>query len=213
MREAFVTSNPLGDVTLPFLALTRGTRVSARLRQNFGASRIEDLWRPFYVVSSNLTTGNVQVHREGRLWRALRASVAIPGLVPPVIEHGEILVDGAVMNNLPAEVMTAVSFGPVIGVDVGRREDFRPVRRGWLAGLVLGRDAQAPGMAAMLLRAGTIGSEVETQHSRKNVDLLIEPPLDQIGMRDWQSFNRTVEAGYRHTVQALQNIDLSMFRA
>jgi NTE family protein len=213
MHEAFVASNPLGDVTFPILALTRGTRVSARLRQNFGASRIEDLWRPFFVVTSNLTTGQVQIHREGVLWRALRASVAIPGLLPPVIENGEVLVDGAVMNNLPAKVMTDVSFGPVIGVDVGRREDFRPVRRGWLASLFLGDDAKAPGIAAMLLRAGTIASEAETQLSRQHVDLLIEPALDQIGMRDWQSFNRAVEAGYRHTVQALKHVDLTKFRS
>ncbi|HXE17666.1 MAG TPA: patatin-like phospholipase family protein [Stellaceae bacterium] len=213
MHEAFVTSNPLGDVAIPLLALSRGARVSARLRQNFGASRIEDLWRPYFAVSSNLTTGKVQVHREGRLWRALRASVAIPGLLPPVIEHGEVLVDGAVMNNLPAEVMTAVSFGPVIGVDVGRREDFRPVNRGWLANLILGPDAHAPGMVNILLRAGTIASEAETALSREHVDLLVEPPLDQIGMRDWHSFNRAVEAGYRHAVQTLKNADLSKFRA
>jgi NTE family protein len=212
MHEAFVASNPLGDVALPFLALSRGLRVSARLRQNFGTSRIEDLWRPYYVVSSNLTTGKVQVHREGRVWRALRASVAIPGLLPPVIEQGEVLVDGAVMNNLPAEVMTAMSFGPVIGVDVGRRENFRPVRRGWLAALVLGEDAEAPGMVSMLLRAGTIASEAETELSRQHVDLLIEPPLETVGMRDWRAFNRAVDAGYRHTEQALKKADLSKFR-
>ena len=213
MHEAFVTSNPLGDVAIPLLALSRGVRVSARLRQNFGASRIEDLWRPYFVVSSNLTTGKVQVHREGRLWRALRASVAIPGLLPPVIEHGEVLVDGAVMNNLPADEMTAVSFGPVIGVDVGRREDFRPVSRGWFATLLLGEDSRAPGMVNMLLRAGTIASEAETAVSRQHVDLLIEPPLDQIGMRDWHSFNRAIEAGYRHAMQTLRNADLTKFRA
>jgi NTE family protein len=212
MHEAFVASNPLGDVALPFLALSRGLRVSARLRQNFGASRIEDLWRPYYVVSSNLTTGKVQVHREGRVWRALRASVAIPGLLPPVIEQGEVLADGAVMNNLPSEVMTALSFGPVIGVDVGRRENFRPVRRGWLAALIFGDDADAPDMVSMLLRAGTIASEAETELSRQHVDLLIEPPLDTVGMRDWRAFNRAVEAGYRHTEQALKKVDLSKFR-
>lgn len=213
LHEGFVSSNPLGDVALPFLALSRGVRVSARLRQNFGASRIEDLWRPYFVVSSNLTTGKVQVHREGRLWHALRASVAIPGLLPPVIERGEVLVDGAVMNNLPADAMTAVSFGPVIGVDVGRREDFRPVNRGWLASLILGADARAPDIVNMLLRAGTIASEAETALSREHVDLLIEPPLDQIGMRDWHSFNRAIEAGYRHTIQQLKNVDLARFRS
>ncbi|HEY5209942.1 MAG TPA: patatin-like phospholipase family protein [Stellaceae bacterium] len=212
MLEAFVRSNPLHDLTLPILALTKGRQVSSRLRQHFGISRIEDLWLPFFTVSSNLTTGKVQIHQNGLVWRALRASVAIPGLLPPSIENGEVLVDGAVMNNLPAEVMSAVSHGPVIGVDVGRREDFRPVKRGWLAHLLLGEDAEAPSIATLLLRAGTIASEAQTQISRENVDLLIEPALDQIGMRDWKSFDRAIEAGYRHAAQMLANTDLSIFR-
>jgi NTE family protein len=212
MIEAFVRSNPLRDLTLPFLALTKGHQVSARLRQNFGTSRIEDLWLPFFTVSSNLTTGQLQIHQNGPVWRALRASVAIPGLLPPLIEKDEVLVDGAVMNNLPSEVMAAVSHGPVIGVDVGRREDFRPVTRGWLAHRLLGEDAEAPGIANLLLRAGTIASEAQTQLSREHVDLLIEPALDQIGMRDWHAFERAIEAGYRHAVQTLENTDLSIFR-
>jgi NTE family protein len=212
MLESFVTSNPLGDLTLPVLALTKGHKVSTRLRQHFGTSRIEDLWRPYFTVSSNLTTGQLQIHQNGLLWRALRASVAIPGLLPPLIEAGAVLVDGAVMNNLPAEVMSAASHGPVIGVDVGRRENFRPVQRGWLARLFLGEDAEAPGIATLLLRAGTIASEAETQSSRKHVDLLIEPALEDIGMRDWRSFERAVEEGYRHAVHALANSDLSSFR-
>ncbi len=212
MLDAFVRSDPLRDVTLPILALTTGRRVTARLKKHFGDDRIEDLWRPYFAVSSNLTSGRLRLHDRGPVWRALRASVAIPGLLPPVVEDGEILVDGAVMNNLPAATMTEWNQGPIIGVDVGRRDDFRPVKRGPLARLFLGDDKAAPGIVTMLLRAGTIGSEVETEHSRSHVDLLIEPPLEDIAMRDWRAFDRAIESGYRYTRDRLKAVDLSRFR-
>jgi NTE family protein len=212
MLDAFVRTDPLNDVTLPMIALTRGRKVTARLKTHFGDHRIEDLWRPFFTVSSNLTTSRLQIHRSGLLWRALRASVAIPGLLPPVIENGEVMVDGAVMNNLPAEVMNDWNHGPVIGVDVGRRENFRAVSRGPIARLFLGEDANAPDIAALLLRAGTIGSEVETLSSRTHVDLLIEPTLENVTIRDWKAFDRAVDTGYRYARERLAGADLSRFR-
>ena len=103
--ESFVGQNPLNDYTLPFLALTRGAKVDAGLAARFGTTQIEDMWLPFFCMSSNLTTGAAFVHRRGGLATALRASIAIPGLLPPVCTNEGILVDGGMMNNLPADVM------------------------------------------------------------------------------------------------------------
>jgi len=213
MLDAFVRTSPLNDVTFPLLALTRGRKVTARLQKHFGEDRLEDLWRPYFACTSNLTTGRQQLHKTGPLWRVLRASVAIPGLLPPVIEDDQVLVDGAVINNLPVEAMTEWSRGPVIGVDVGRRENFRGVKRGPVARFLLGADSAAPGIVTMLMRAGTIGSEAETEASRLHVDMLIEPPLEGVGIRDWSDFDRAVEDGYRHTVAKLATIDLARFRS
>ena len=85
---------------------------------------IEDLPLPFFCVSSNLTTGRIAVHRRGELWRWLRASVAIPGVLPPVFHKGEVLVDGGAINNLPVDVMREVGRGPIVGVDVGADRAF-----------------------------------------------------------------------------------------
>ena len=103
--------NPLSDFTLPLIALVRGKKVSARLRENFGDVPIEELPMPFFCVSSDLTTGRIHDHRDGMLWRALRASVALPGILPPVTHHGHLLVDGGVMNNLPVDVMREQASG------------------------------------------------------------------------------------------------------
>ena len=120
IRDAFVRSSPLRDMALPLLAMTQGKVVRERLEAHFGEARIEDLRLPFFCVSSNLTSGQLKVHRTGRLADALRASIALPGVLPPVVDGEDVLVDGAVMRNLPSEIMRAGHDGPVIGVDVSR---------------------------------------------------------------------------------------------
>jgi predicted acylesterase/phospholipase RssA len=123
-RRAFVDTNPLNDYTLPLMSLVSGRKVTRLLRGEFGELQIEDLPLPFYCVSSNLTTGRLAVHRTGSLWRWLRASVAIPGVLPPIFHQGDVHVDGGAMNNLPVDVMREVGRGPIIGVDVGADRAF-----------------------------------------------------------------------------------------
>ncbi|HEY5084114.1 MAG TPA: patatin-like phospholipase family protein, partial [Rhizomicrobium sp.] len=126
MRTVFVTHNPLNDFTLPLIALVRGKKASTMLMTNFGDIRIEELPKPFFCVSSDLTTGRIHEHRSGTLWRALRASVALPGILPPVTYHGHLLVDGGVMNNLPVDVMREQgNSGPIIACDVTGEVDLR----------------------------------------------------------------------------------------
>ena len=75
--------------------------------------------RPFFCVSANLTRGDAYVHRDGTLWQALRASIAIPGLLPPVFRGGQVLVDGGVVHNLPVDLMRAQHRGEVVAVEIG----------------------------------------------------------------------------------------------
>ena len=97
IRLAFVDSSPLDDIAFPMLAMTRGGKVARRLEENFGDVQFADLWRPCFCVSSNLTTGMPQVHRRGLVRAALRASISLPGLLPPATQGQNVLVDGAVL--------------------------------------------------------------------------------------------------------------------
>jgi NTE family protein len=210
MHHAFVASNPLDDYAFPLVALTRGRKVTKRLREHFGEVRVEDLWRPYFSVATNLTTGAIAVQRSGLLWRALRASIAIPGLLPPLVEAGEVLVDGAVMNNLPSDIMSALRRGPVIGVDVTRYQTLtaKAGNGKWsLRGLLAGNDYDGPGIVSLLLRAGTMGSDAQTMMSRAHADVLLEPPLQHINIRDWRTFDRTIEAGYRYTMERMGELE------
>ena len=117
-RAAFVDTNPLSDYTLPLISLFAGRRVTRLLRLAFGEKEIEDLVLPFFCVTANLTTSNADIHTVGRLWRWLRASVAIPGVIPPFNEAGEVHVDGGVIDNFPVRAMRRLGRGLTVGVDI-----------------------------------------------------------------------------------------------
>ncbi len=118
-RRAFYDTNPLSDYTLPLVSIVSGRKVSRLLRETYGEREIEDLPLPFFCVSANLTRGETHVHRTGLLWQALRASISIPGVLPPVFRGGEVFVDGGVVNNLPVDVMRSLHRGEVIASDIG----------------------------------------------------------------------------------------------
>jgi NTE family protein len=202
MRDAFVEHSPLSDFTFPLIALLRGKQVSSLLHEHFGEMCIEELPKPFFCVSSDLTSGRIHVHRSGPLWRALRASVALPGILPPVTHHGHLLVDGGVMNNLPVDVMAKQAHGPIIASDVTGELDLRAMDSRYgerpLWWLLWQRMRGTPSIVSILMRSGTVGSEAQRRVVREQADLLFEPSLPDIGLRDWKSLDRAVAEGYAH---------------
>jgi NTE family protein len=208
MRAAFVKANPLTDYTIPLIAMVRGKRVSTLLQDNFGDIRIEELPKPFFCVSSDLTSGRTHVHRQGPLWRALRASVALPGILPPVTHHGHLLVDGGVMNNLPVDVMAQHGNGPIIASDVTGEIDLHATddrygeRSIWW--LIAERMRGTPSIISILMRSGTVGSEAQRRVVREQADYLFEPPLADLGLRDWKAFDRAIAEGYAHAKTVIE---------
>ncbi|HUT37501.1 MAG TPA: cyclic nucleotide-binding domain-containing protein, partial [Planctomycetota bacterium] len=117
-RRVFIEGKPHKEYTLPLFSLVRGRRLDRHLSQIYGDARIEDLWRPFLCVSCNLTTTEMVIHTRGLVWRAIRASLAIPGIFTPVVQNGELLVDGGVLNNLPGDLLRRAGCSRVVVVDV-----------------------------------------------------------------------------------------------
>ncbi len=209
LRCAFVQSNPINDYTLPFLSLAKGQKVAWLLEEHFGNIRIEDMWRPFFCVSANLTAGNLAVHRDGPLVPALRASVSIPGLLPPVEMAGEVHVDGGMMNYLPVDVMRSLC-GAVVAVDVASDPAFMPV--GKASGLAsvwqfLRHGRMIPPIVGLLVRAATVSSEPLARAARRQADILFKPPLETVDLLDWAACDEAIDLGYRHAIEKLEHLD------
>ena len=209
IRGCFVGTNPLADWTLPLVSLRRGRKVSQLLRHAYGERDIEDLALPFFCVSSDLTAGVLAAHERGPLWRGLRASCAIPGVLPPVLENGRVLVDGGVIDNLPVAEMRRRLAGDIIAVDVGgnyRLEttlDETELPPWWrlLPEFVRKR---RPSIAQILLRAGMVNSAATVQRRRKQTRLLLKPELPGIDLLEWREFDRAIELGYRYAMKKLR---------
>jgi len=205
IRSAFVDSNPLGDYVLPVVALTRGKRVDERLAEHFGDVRIEELPLPFFCVSTDLAQARLKVHRSGLLREALRATIALPGILPPVVDGDSLLVDGAVLRNFPVDVMRELYRGPIIGVDVARRSHIDPkdfLNPPPFVKWVRSKGFQAaPPIATLLIRAATL--TVDPWEGRASTDILITPDMPRVDLRDWKLFDEAVVDGYMCAVAAL----------
>lgn len=150
------------DYTLPLVSLIKGERIARSAAVTYGDREIEDLRRRFFCVSTNLSASRPFVHRQGSVALAMRATSAIPGVMPPVPHGSDLLVDGGVLNNLPIDVAREMSpAGIIVAVDVspprgpGARVDYGLSVSGWNAfrsGLGK-RERTYPGISAVLMRS------------------------------------------------------------
>lgn len=212
IRKAFVESDPLGDYTLPVVGMVKGLRVDARLKEHFGEAEIGDLEVPFFATSTNLMTGNQRIHRTGRLRDALRATISLPGILPPVVDGDHLLVDGAVLNNFPADIMRDMHRGFVIGSDVTRQPEGLKIDEfekpaGFFRWVMRHGFSNPPPIAGVLMRSATI--RANTQFGRDITDVLILPELAETELRDWENYDTCVESGYQAALLALDEAGLA----
>ena len=211
IRNAFVDSSPLGDATFPMVAMTKGEKVRHRLDHHFGEVEIPDLWLPYFCVSSDLTAGAYRLHRRGRLSQALRASVALPGILPPVIDGDHVLVDGAIMKNFPTDVMRSMHLGPILGVDVAEArgltaQDVQPPASIW-RWLASGDWRRGPPIVSILMRTATVSTSHEQSAARDYADVFLAPDIGPVEIRDWKAYEPAVEAGYRAAIECLTSLE------
>lgn len=98
-------------------ALVEAERVKEGLKRLFGEARLEESPIPLAIQAADLLTGEAVVLREGPVWQAVLASMAIPGLFPPVAWEGRLLVDGDVAEKVPVRAAKGI-FPKVVAVDV-----------------------------------------------------------------------------------------------
>jgi predicted acylesterase/phospholipase RssA len=191
LRDELVRRNPFTDFTLPRVALLRGRRFEMMLARLFGSVRLEDLLVDCFCVSADLVSTELFIHRRGEVRRAVAATMAVPGLTPPVALDGRLLVDGGVLDNLPVAPMSVPAEGPVIAVDVMRRV------------AVSERTVGPLSLMETLLRATVLGSRRTSASALEQATVVISPQVQDIGLRDFRQLDRAIEAGRRAALVAL----------
>ena len=148
----------------------------------FDMQTFDELPTPFRAVAVNLLTATPVVMDRGSLATAMRATMSLPLVFPPVERDGALLVDGGMMNNVPADVVRAMGARRVIAINVGDLSDRVEVNQSLFA--VAGASLDA------MMRANT-------KQTIRQADIIIEVPLAEFGSLDWRKSKQLIAEGYK----------------
>lgn len=180
---------------IPKTSLLSGRKLDRLLPQLLPDVEIEDCWKGFACVSANITNPGSHVHSVGPLLHALRSTVSIPGVFPPVaLQSGELLVDGGVVNNLPADVLRDLGAGRIIACDQGGRA-------------ATGDQPDRPNAVGIIMRSVILHSRISGRTWRTAADLYFDSPVGGIGLLEWDKFDEGVQIGYENACRVLENFD------
>lgn len=212
VHAMFVKGRAMARYTLPRYGLLDHTHFDRHLREQYGETRIEDYWTPYFAVALDLTDVTLRVIRSGPAWTAIRASSAIPGLLPPYIgEDGHLLVDGSVAANVPIDVMHGIKTGPNVVVTFakplgeritagyhalpGRRDLLRHTLNPWSKADL----PDVPTAGSVLVRA-LMANRNHFETLLEPSDWLLMPPVPaEMGPLDWRRHSELLNSAYSYT--------------
>ena len=216
IHDIFVAHRSFRRYTLPRYSLVDHTHFDRHLARHFGEIDIEDLWIPYFAVSTNLSSYDLHRHRRGTLWAAIRASASIPVLLPPFYTRdGHMLVDGCLLDNVPIRVMHEIKSGPnvVVSFRVPELERFevdyealpsRTALLGLLANPMRRKDLpRAPGLHTVLLRSLMANRQDFKRYLTRDDLLLIPPVPSDMGLLDWHRHSELMNAAHGWTSDEL----------
>ena len=213
-RRVWIEMAPQKKYTVPVVSILGGKKALECGRLMYDDYEIEDLWLPFYCVSSNLTTATPEVHRTGSVLWAVTASASLPGIAPPVVVGEHLHVDGALLDNVPTRFLRALGAGTVIASEVTVENDSRFLRdrvpTAWEAVRTRRhhrRDATVqtfPSIGEVAMRAAMLHSTYRQQAAVESADLALRPAVDMFTMTAWDSLDDLAAAGYAHATEVIR---------
>lgn len=217
IRERTVRFALAGErLTLPVISLLSGRRLERDLRRMFGEQLIEQLWCPYFAAACNLSRACTEVQDSGPIWRAVLASNSPAGLLPPVLRDGDLLVDGAILDNVPVGAMRSRlgipleqrrGNGTIIAIDVDVQVDMSVQReltrlsvRETIKRYFSTSEAACPGIGDILYRASHIGGLHQRARTVAMTDHYLEPPVAGIPLLAYRRAAEIAEIGYRYAM-------------
>ncbi len=201
--------------TFPYVSISTARNLVDGFKEAFGESRIEELPRRFFCVSTNITSGEINVHDSGLIWESIRASATIPGIYPPLFSKGNLFVDGALLNNLPVSVMfQKFDAGKVIASRLAKKREGLSTDFGAtdLSGWAILRNKlnpfskkiNVPRIDAILARSFALSEENQQINQAKRADLCILLELNNYKLFDFDKYKDIMELGYQQAKIALE---------
>ncbi|XP_025772221.1 neuropathy target esterase [Puma concolor] len=201
---------PVLDLTYPVTSMFTGSAFNRGIHRVFQDKQIEDLWLPYFNVTTDITASAMRVHKDGSLWRYVRASMTLSGYLPPLCDpkDGHLLMDGGYINNLPADIARSMGAKTVIAIDVGSQDETDLSTYGdslsgwWLLWKRLNPwtdKIKVPDMAEIQSRLAYVSCvrQLEVVKSSSYCEYL-RPPIDCFKTMDFGKFDQIYDVGYQY---------------
>jgi NTE family protein len=192
-----------GDFNLPIVSIMTGKKMSNYVHRLMGETHLEDFWVTSYCVSTNFSKASTHMHRTGVAWKQIAASIAIPGVFPPVILNRQLHLDGGVVDNLPIEPMYHYPVKHIIAIALTGLTpkkvdlDHMPAARSLFWDKLFRRKKyRLPGLASILINSLTLNSRQRQEQAKSGVSLYVEMDLKGVGMLDDRQWQRIIDMGY-----------------
>ncbi|MEM1316874.1 MAG: cyclic nucleotide-binding and patatin-like phospholipase domain-containing protein [Pseudomonadota bacterium] len=214
--EIFIKSGAMRRFTLPVHSLIDHKYLDEQFRTHYGTGPIEDLPTNFFALSTSLSTNDAKIHRSGPLWHAIRSSTSIPAVLPPVVtDNGEVLIDGALVDNVPLSTMRQIKAGPNLVLTFKSATDWRvhsnydemPTRLGTIWQVIsapfrrgLRRGPKFPTITQILMRTMVVTARRTMRETELGEDIIMPIPIRRgMGFLEWSKG----EAQFEHTQQMM----------
>ncbi len=227
-RENWKKLNSPFSWTLPRIAFIKGKRIRNLVHDIFGDVLIEELPIPFLCVAGDLVSGQEVVLRNGKLYKAILASGALPGFFAPVRRGNMYLVDGGVVNNVPGDVLKKQGIDMVIAVDVtperevylapreeistAIRSESNILRRAFLHVKRFRSKFGTVLLPRIIMRVIAIEGLEITRTKSRHFDIHIKPNLEDFDLFDFKRLPEIVvigeQAGHREIAKIRETIEL-----
>ncbi|XP_039765415.1 neuropathy target esterase sws isoform X10 [Pararge aegeria] len=200
----------LMDLTYPATSMFSGRQFNTTIKSTFGEVHIEDLWLPYFTVTTDISSSCMRVHRHGSLWRYIRASMSLSGYMPPLCDpvDGHLLLDGGYVNNLPADVMRSLGAKHILAIDVGSQDDTDLTNYGddlsgwwllWKRWNPFTTPVKVPNLPDIQSRLAYVSCNRQLEEVKtSDYCEYIRPPIDSYKTLQFGSFDEIREVGYRH---------------
>lgn len=220
------------DFSFTWTSIFKGERIIEVLRELVGDRKIEDLDKGFTAVATSLEDQREVWLNDGSLFRAIRASTAVPGVFAPVELGGRTLVDGGLVNPIPIAPTLNDSTDLTIAVNLSgsvdkrgqqTKKDVKPRQAAddagyrekissFVSNLLENNDAQAeaPDAADLLVKSIDVmqGAIARLKLAAYAPDLVVKIPRDACSFFEFHRAEEMAELGYERACKALDEMDI-----
>ncbi|KAJ5486833.1 Acyl transferase/acyl hydrolase/lysophospholipase [Penicillium desertorum] len=204
------------DLTYPTVSYTTGHEFNRGIFKTFGDSQIEDFWLEFYCNTTNISRSRIEYHSSGYVWRYVRASMTLAGLMPPICDEGSMLLDGGYIDNLTVAHMKSLGANVIFAIDVGSIDDNTPQGFGdSLSGFwsVFNRWnpfsslPNPPTLSEIQARLAYVSSFDNLERAKSTAGCLyMRPPIDAYGTLEFGKFDEIYQVGYAYGKEFLDRL-------